>query len=105
MRQRPSPRLVARCFPAVEDWETHIHQDKRGRVSQSHVHALLAINGDGYGVAFSFQAPREHVAIHFVIFDKEDFGHRVKAFLTKRKTGIKQRHATQRGRNRRWTKS
>src|SRR5256885_2120039 len=32
-------------------------------------------------------------ASSFVVFDEEDFSHRVKAFLIKRKTGIKQRSA------------
>ncbi len=65
----------ARRFPAVDDRQAHVHEDDIGRGRGGQIDALLAIDGDDDFVAPPREAAREHVAVHFVVFDEEDFGH------------------------------
>src|SRR5262249_3893771 len=39
-------------------------------------HALAAVHGDDHLVALALQPPRQHVAVHLVIFDQKDLWHR-----------------------------
>ena len=62
-------------FPTVDFREAHIHEDEVGLLAAGHVDALLPVDGHDDGEAAALEAAREHVAVHFVVFDDKDLGH------------------------------
>ena len=44
-------------------------------MAKCHIDAFLAIDGDTDFVAFTGEPARQHVAVHFIVFDKQNFRH------------------------------
>src|SRR5579863_2199853 len=59
------------CLPTVDDGQAHVHQDQVRALALGHDDALLAIEGHDHLEAVSDKAAREHVAVHFVVFDQQ----------------------------------
>ena len=62
----------ARGFPAVDNRQTHVHQNQIGPLLGRRLDAARAIEGENNLVAFAQQAARQHIAIHLVIFDQQN---------------------------------
>ena len=62
-------------LPSVNDRETHIHEHEIGVLVLGHVHPLLPVLRDQDFETFTRQPPRQHIAIHFVVFDEQYFCH------------------------------
>jgi hypothetical protein len=62
-------------LPAIDQGEAHVHQDQVGLLGLGHRDALLTVHRNGGLEAFAGEAPREHIAIHLVVFDYQNFRH------------------------------
>jgi hypothetical protein len=57
-------------LPAVEYGQTHVHQNQIGVLGFRHGNAFTAIDGQNDLVPFFCTASREHIPVHFVVFDQ-----------------------------------
>ena len=62
-------------LPAVHHRQAHVHQDEVGLLARGHLHALCAVDRDDDLEAVAHQPPRQHVAVHLVVFDQQDLCH------------------------------
>ena len=62
-------------LPAVDDRQAHVHQDDVGLFAAREIDALLAVHGEHHLEAAADQPAREHVAVHFVVFDQQNLRH------------------------------
>jgi hypothetical protein len=66
----------ARRLPTIHGRQTHIHKNQIGRGRSGEIQAFLTILGNDNFLAPPYQAAREHITIHLVVFGEEDFWHR-----------------------------
>ncbi len=62
-------------FPTVENWQAHVHENEIGMLAASQGDTFAAVEGDDCFEAFAIEAAGQHVAIQFVVFHYENFGH------------------------------
>jgi len=62
-------------FPAIDDRKTHIHQDQVRRVGPRFLEPLRPVHRDGDLVAALDEPPREHVAVHLLVFNEQNVRH------------------------------
>ena len=65
----------ARGFPAINHGQAHIHEDEGRRFVGHHFQRFAAIHGDDHFKTLSGQTPGQHVSIHLIVFDEQDFRH------------------------------
>src|SRR2546423_1588033 len=66
---------TARSFPTVDYRQTHVHEDDIRTFEARFFNSFGAVEREGDAISFALQSPGEHVPIHFVIFDEQDFSH------------------------------
>src|SRR6516162_8057142 len=71
----------ARCLPTVDHWQAHVHQDEVGPLRERHIGALLPVHRDRDLVAVAGEPARKHVAVHLIVFDQQNFWHRLSRCL------------------------
>ena len=64
--------LPVASLPAVEFRQADVHQDQVRRFRVRQRDPLEAVGRLDHDVILQLQAPGQHVAVHVVIFDKED---------------------------------
>ena len=64
-------------FPTVQNRKAHVHQHDVWIFLLRHLDALLSIDGDDDIEAATRESTRQHVPIHFVVFDKQYSRHRL----------------------------
>src|ERR1700684_2402007 len=62
-------------LPAVDDRQAHVHQNDVGPFAAGQIDALLPVHGEHHLKAAADETPRKHVAVHFVVFDQQNFCH------------------------------
>ena len=65
----------ARGFPAVHIAECDVHEDQVGRLFGGHFHAAWSIDREAVRETLSLQAPPQHVAVHFIVFNEQNLRH------------------------------
>jgi hypothetical protein len=55
--------------------KTHVHEDEIVAACPRHLDTLLAVDRHRHLEALALQTPRQHVAVHFVVFDEQDARH------------------------------
>src|SRR5512144_2398745 len=63
-------------LPPVEDGQAHVHQNEVRGVAARERDPLLSLHRHDDLVAAADETAREHVAVHLVVLDEEDFRHR-----------------------------
>ena len=66
---------MARRLPAVDLRQAHVHQDQIGRSARAVATPCWPSTAMMTSVAAAFETPREHVAVHLVVFDQENRRH------------------------------
>src|SRR5262245_27561541 len=77
---RDVPRRVlrleaARGFPPVDLRKIHVHQNQVRRFFLGGGDSAVAVERNHNAVASAFEAPGQHVPVHLVVFDQQDFRH------------------------------
>ena len=62
-------------FPAVEHRQAHVHENQVRGHGLGHLDALAAVHRHDDLVTLALETARQHVAVHLVVFDQEDFRH------------------------------
>ena len=77
-RARLRVRLdLPRRLPAINHRQAHVHQDEIGLERMRQFQTFASVRcGNGFE-SFPRETPRQHVAVHLVVFDHQDFGHSV----------------------------
>src|SRR5271156_3849224 len=68
-------------LPAVDNRQAHIHQYDVGPFAARKIDALLPVHSEHHLKAAADETPREHVAVHFVVFDQQNFCHLPPSFI------------------------
>lgn len=66
-------------LPTVDHGQTHVHENQVWQTRRGHLDSRGSVRREHDLVALALQPAREHISVHFVVFNQQNFGHGFKA--------------------------